>query len=252
MFKNWGELRMRKKLLAILAVFTLMIVSACSSGNEPASGEGEGNGKIDTFTYASLSDAVGLSPIMTNDSASANVTDHVYEKLFDRNTETMEIEPKLAESYENPDENTWLIKLKEGIKFHDGTDFNAEAVKYTFDKLRDPETAAPRASLMEPVESINVIDDYTVEIKTKYPYGPFLAALSHSNAAIVSPTADKEGDLNKEPVGTGPFKFAKWVPGDQVVLEANEDYRDGAPAIQQLIFKVVPERWMGHQNTISL
>ncbi len=241
MFKNWGELRMRKKLLAILAVFTLMIVSACSSGNEPASGEGEGNGKIDTFTYASLSDAVGLSPIMTNDSASANVTDHVYEKLFDRNTETMEIEPKLAESYENPDENTWLIKLKEGIKFHDGTDFNAEAVKYTFDKLRDPETAAPRASLMEPVESINVIDDYTVEIKTKYPYGPFLAALSHSNAAIVSPTADKEGDLNKEPVGTGPFKFTKWVPGDQVVLEANEDYRDGSPAIQQLIFKVVPE-----------
>ncbi|MED1605217.1 ABC transporter substrate-binding protein [Cytobacillus kochii] len=232
---------MRKKLLTILAIFTLMIVSACSSGNEPASGEGEGNGKIDTFTYASLSDAVGLSPIMTNDSASANVTDHVYEKLFDRNTETMEIEPKLAESYENPDENTWLIKLKEGVKFHDGTDFNAEAVKYTFDKLRDPETAAPRASLMEPVESINVIDDYTVEIKTKYPYGPFLAALSHSNAAIVSPTADKEGDLNKEPVGTGPFKFAKWVPGDQVVLEANEDYRDGAPAIQQLIFKVVPE-----------
>lgn len=241
MYKIWGELRMRKKLLAILAIFTLMIVSACSSGNEPASGEGEGNGKIDTFTYASLSDAVGLSPIMTNDSASANVTDHVYEKLFDRNTETMEIEPKLAESYENPDENTWLIKLKEGVKFHDGTDFNAEAVKYTFDKLRDPETAAPRASLMEPVESINVIDDYTVEIKTKYPYGPFLAALSHSNAAIVSPTADKEGDLNKEPVGTGPFKFAKWVPGDQVVLEANEDYRDGAPAIQQLIFKVVPE-----------
>lgn len=232
---------MKKKLLAILTICLLMIVSACSSDNESASGEGGNGGKIESFTYASLTDAVGLSPIMTNDSASANVTDHVYEKLFDRDAETMEIVPELAESYENPDENTWVFKLKEGIKFHDGTDFNAEAVKYTFDKLRDPATAAPRASLLEPVDSINIIDDYTVEIITKYPYGPFLSALSHSNAAIVSPTADKEGDLNKEPVGTGPFKFVKWVPGDQVVLEANADYRDGAPAINQLNFKVVPE-----------
>ncbi|MBP2242557.1 peptide/nickel transport system substrate-binding protein [Cytobacillus eiseniae] len=237
---------MKRNWVVLITLLAAIFLAACSSGgtssepNNENSNKGASGGE-DVLTYASLSDAVGLSPILTNDGASANITDHVYEKLFERNGETMEIEPQLAESYENPDENTWTIKLKQGIKFHDGTPFNAEAVKYTFDKLRDPATAAPRASLMEPVDSITVIDEYTVEIKTKYPYGPFLASLSHSNAAIVSPEADQTQDLMNKPVGTGPFKFVSWVPGDQIVLEANPDYRDGEPALKKVIFKVVPE-----------
>lgn len=233
---------MKKNWLFLITIISALLLSACGGASTKSSnGAKEAKPKIaETFTYASLTDAVGLSPILTNDSASANVTEHVYETLFKRNVDN-KIEPLLAESYENPDENTWIIKLKKGIKFHDGTPFNAESVKYTFDKLRDPATAAPRASLMAPVDTITVVDDNTVEIKTKYPYGPFLAALSHSNAAIVSPTADKKQDLNKEPVGTGPFKFVSWVPGDQIVLEANSDYRDGAPALKKVVFKVVPE-----------
>nr|WP_263324699.1 glutathione ABC transporter substrate-binding protein [Neobacillus sp. Marseille-Q6967] len=236
---------MKKNWLLVFTIITALLLAACSSGGgsskESSSEASEGSKDVESLTYASLTDAVGLSPIMTNDSASANVIEHVYETLFKRNAKTKEIEPVLAESYENPDELTWVFKLKQGVKFHDGTDFNAEAVKYTFDKLRDPATAAPRASLLEPVDTITVIDDYTVEIKTKYPYGPFLAALSHSNAAIVSPTADQKQDLMKEPVGTGPFKFVSWTPGDQVVLEANPDYRDGAPAVKKFVLKVVPE-----------
>jgi peptide/nickel transport system substrate-binding protein len=237
---------MKKNWLFVLTILTVLLLAACggkdTSSSEPKNeADGGGSKEVESLTYASLTDAVGLNPILTNDSASANVTDHVYEKLFERNSDTMEIEPQLAESYENPDENTWVIKLKQGIKFHDGTPFNAEAVKYTFDKLRDPATAAPRASLLEPVDTITVTDEYTVEIKTKYPYGPFLASLSHSNAAIVSPTADQKQDLNKEPVGTGPFKFVSWVPGDQIVLESNPDYRDGAPLVKKFILKVVPE-----------
>ena len=243
-----GGTLMKKTVWLSLMLLVLLVLSACGGGESAsAPKESDGSGSDDsasneTFTYASTSDAAGLSPILTNDSVSANITEHVYEKLFERNIDTMEIEPKLAESYENPDENTWVIKLKEGIKFHDGTPFNAEAVKYTFDKLRDPATAAPRASLLEPVDTITVIDENTVEIKTKYPYGAFLASLSHSNAAIVSPTADQAQDLMKEPVGTGPFKFVSWTPGDQVELEANEEYWDGgAPDLKKVVLKVVPE-----------
>ncbi|KAB2332682.1 glutathione ABC transporter substrate-binding protein [Bacillus mesophilum] len=234
----------KKNWLLVFTIMAALLLAACSGGESSSSSGSESGGgseEVESLTYASLTDAVGLSPIMTNDSASSNVNEHVYETLFKRDSETKDFTPVLAESYENPDELTWVINLKEGIKFHDGTDFNAEAVKYTFDKLRDPATAAPRASLLEPVDTITVVDDYTVEIKTKYPYGPFLAALSHSNAAIVSPTADQKQDLMKEPVGTGPFKFVSWTPGDQVVLEANPDYRDGAPKVKQFILKVVPE-----------
>ncbi len=235
---------MKKKwLIAVLFVVSI-VLAACSGddskGKESSSGSGSDiSGK--TFTYASTTDAVGLSPILTNDSASANVTEQVYETLFSRNIETMEIEPKLAVSYENPDENTWIFKLREGVTFHDGTPFNAEAVKYTFEKMRDPETAAPRASLFEPVNEITVEDEYTLKVTTKYPYGTFLAGLTHSNAAIVSPTADQNQDLMKQPVGTGPFKFVSWTPGDQLVLEANEEYWDGAPDLKKVVFKVVPE-----------
>ncbi len=228
-------------LLAFALIGCSNDASTQGSDESDSSGDKKASEAPQKLTYATTSDIVGMSPIDTNDSVSSAMIHQVYETLFVRDSETMEIKPKLAKSYETPDDKTWIINLKEGIKFHDGTPFNAEAVKYTFDQFRSEERAAPRASLLEPVESIKVKDEYTVVIKTKKPYGPLLAALSHTNASIVSPKADKDGNLNKQPVGTGPFKFVEWVQGDHVTLEKNENYWDGAPKLDKFTMKVVPK-----------
>ena len=197
----------------------------------------------DELVFGTTSDVVGMSPVLTNDTQSSAINDQIYETLFTREIKDFgKVVPLLAESYETPDDTTWIIKLKKGIKFHDGTDFNAQAVVFTFQRIVDPKVASPRASILGAMESVKALDDYTVELKTKYAYGPMLACLAHTNTAIVSPTAvQKYGDLMNNPVGTGPFKFAKRVPGNFVTLEANQDYWGGAPKLKTFTFKVVPE-----------
>ena len=217
-----------------LATFTVMLVlTTLLSAFAQAAG---------TLIYAAQADAVGLSPILTNDSVSSVATRHIYENLVRRNPETLELEPWLATSWETPNDTTWIFHLREGVTFQDGTPFNAEAVKSTFDRIKDPEVAAPRASLLEPVSDIEVVDDYTLRITTDPPYGAFLAALAHTNAAIVSPTAVKKyGDLMRNPVGTGPFKLEEWRSGDRIIMTRNPDYWGEAPSLDGFEVQVIPD-----------
>ncbi len=195
-----------------------------------------------TLVYGADSDVQGLSPILTNDRVSANVMDQIYDTLFVRDWDTMGIKPSLALSYENPDELTWIMHLRPRVVFSDGTPFNAAAVKFTFERLVDPKVAAPRASLLNMVDKIDVVDELTVKITTKYPFGPFPAILTHGNSGIISPAAvAKYGDLMHDPVGTGPFKLEEWVPGDHITLARNDSYWGDAPKLSHVIFRVIPE-----------
>ncbi len=195
-----------------------------------------------TFTYAAQADAVGLSPILTNDSVSAVAERHIYENLVKRDPVTNKLVPWLATSWDTPDATTWIFHLRQGVTFQDGTPFNAEAVKFTFERIMDPKVGAPRASLLTPIKSIDVVDDATVKITTKAPYGAFLAALAHPNAEIVSPTAVKKyGDLMKNPVGTGPYMLKDWVSGDHITLVRNPNYWGTPPSIDTFVIRVVPD-----------
>ncbi|MFW6029616.1 MAG: glutathione ABC transporter substrate-binding protein [Halanaerobiales bacterium] len=220
---------MLRKIL-ILSVISLLLFSGTVQSQD------------NILNYAASSEVVGLSPILTNDQVTSDVLSQVYDTLFVRNPETNEIEPNLAVDYEAIDDETWEIKLREGVEFHDGSPFNAEAVKFTLERIADPEVGSPRASLVDPIESIEVEDEYTVIIKTKYPYGPFLATLTHGNSAIVSPKAVEEhGDLMQNAAGTGPFMVDEWVSGDHISLKRNENYWGEMGNLDGITYKIVPE-----------
>jgi peptide/nickel transport system substrate-binding protein len=238
------------KFIVLLLVLTMSVgfLTGCSpsSNNANSSNDSEDKPNVDTpsdMTFVSATDAVGLSPILTNDSPSTNVIRTIYETLFVKDEEKGALVPLLAEGYENPDENTWVIKLKKDIKFQDGTPFNSDAVKYTFEKILDPAVAAPRASLIKSIERIETPDEYTVVLHTSAPYGIMITALAHPNLSIISPTADQAVDINREPkgAGTGPFQFKEWVSGDHVTVVKNENYWAGTPKLDSVTFKVVPE-----------
>ncbi|MCW1927753.1 glutathione ABC transporter substrate-binding protein [Bhargavaea beijingensis] len=250
-------MRKSRQLLLIPALMLSMLLTACAGGGQADTGNNAGNGEGEAaaggdLILAVLSDASTLDPQGSNDVPSNNIHNNLFDTLVELNGKN-EIVPSLATEWEMVDETTWEFKLREGVKFHDGTNFTAEAVKKTFDRVRDPDVASGKAYLYEMIESVEVIDQHTVQIKTAYPFSPLLSHLSHSGGSIISPklidedyAAMESGEepgaaINEHPVGTGFFKFESWEPGVSVKLAKNEDYWDGAPNVDTVTFNVIPE-----------
>lgn len=148
--------------------------------------------------------------------------------------------PQLAESWENPDPQTWIFKLRKGVKFHNGQELKAEDVKYTFDTELDEKFAAPNRSFYTPIKKVDVVDDYTVKFTLDSAYGPFLTYMDL--AILPKAVAEKQGDqFGNSPVGTGPFKFVSWKRGDTIELEAFNDYFEGRPKLDKVLLKIVPD-----------
>lgn len=161
-------------------------------------------------------------------------------------------QPSLAESWTiSPDGKTYTFKLKKGVKFHDGTPFNAQAVKYTMDRVHDPNAKTRISGVAYGFyEATEAPDESTAVIKLSKPWAPLMDGLSYLYR-IVSPTAGQKWgeDLAQHPVGTGPFMFKEWVPNSHVALVKNPDYNWGPPMLKhqgpayldEVIFKQIPE-----------
>ena len=152
--------------------------------------------------------------------------------------------PGLATSWEQIDDLTWEFALREGVTFHNGEPFTAEAVKYSFDRALDPEVESPTASLLGTIDNVEVIDDFTVRITTNQPDIMFLQRISELYGPIIPPAYVEEVGLDRfglEPVGTGPFKFVEWVKNERLVLEANEDYWGGPPKVSRVTVRPILE-----------
>lgn len=137
------------------------------------------------FIVSTGTDAVSMDPHGNNDLYSDQVRNTIYEGLV-KHDENMAITPLLAEEYEQVDEVTWRFSLRNDVVFHDGSEFNAEVVKANLERVTDPATASPRLNIFEMIEEVNVIDDYTVEIITEYPFAPFLNHLTHNGGGMIS------------------------------------------------------------------
>lgn len=230
--------------LAVLVVFALSVIAGCGGGGQENPQAKEGT----TFIFAQGADPRGLDPAFVDDGESAKPIVNIYENLVQYKPGSTEVQPGLATEWSSSEDGkVWTFKLREGVKFHDGTPFNAEAVKFTVDRQLPPNRTddMPYASFVfSPVEKVEVVDEYTVQFILNEPYAPFLANIAMCMAApIVSPTAvEKWGDsYNEHPVGTGPFKFVKWDKGQQIVLERNEDYWGEKAKVDKLVFKFTTE-----------
>lgn len=196
-----------------------------------------------TLTVAVPENLTGLDPAVVNDTLSQTSLRLIFQGLFGFDKD-MNLIPLLAESYEANDNATeYVIKLREGISFHDGTPFNAEAAKVNIDRLKNPDNKLSRRSLVSMIDTVDIVDGQTIKLTLTEPFGAMIASLAHPGAMMHSPAAiEKYGkDLDRNPVGTGPFKFKRWS-ADTLEVSKNENYwKDGLPKIEGVTIRSVPE-----------
>jgi peptide/nickel transport system substrate-binding protein len=169
---------------------------------------------------------------------------HMYEPLvkFERDLQT--ITGVLATEWERIDDLTMQFKLREGVTFHDGEEFNAETVRYSILRPLSDETPGDARSTYSIISDVEVVDDYTVNIITSSPDPALVARLTGFHMVMVPPAwiGDDQMRLGREGNGTGPYKFVSWSPNEDLVLEANEDYWDGAPSIKNVRLRTITEQ----------
>ncbi|MDD3653437.1 MAG: ABC transporter substrate-binding protein [Desulfotomaculaceae bacterium] len=199
-----------------------------------------------TLVYARGHDSLTLDPALAQDDESNKVIANIFEGLVRFKPGATEIEPCLAEAWHvSANGRLWTFYLRRGVKFHDGTPFNAEAVRFNIERQLPPQRTEGMAYapfVFDLIEEISTPDPYTVKLLLKYPYAPLLHNLAMPmSAPIVSPAAAAEqGEkFSFSPVGTGPFKMIKWIKGEKIILEANRDYWGGQPYFKRLVFTVV-------------
>jgi peptide/nickel transport system substrate-binding protein len=255
---------MRKNiLLTLLLLVGLMVFSACQADTvapeptqapaapapdtsepaAPAPVEPAPPAEPKTLTIASGTDVENMNIHLVTSSPSYSVLEHIYETLFAMSVDGV-LEPLLAESIEPGNEpQTFIIKLRQGISFTDGTPFNADAVKANIDWVLDTENAAPFRFLISRIQEVVVVDDYTVQINLDSDFAPLAAHLSHGALAMISPSALDQGPdfLAANAIGTGPYMLANWARDEAVTLQRNPDYWGEPAKIDTVIFKVVKE-----------
>jgi peptide/nickel transport system substrate-binding protein len=165
---------------------------------------------------------------------------HIYEPLVERDA-NMKLVGKLAESWEVVDPNTWKFNLRKGVKFHNGEEFTAESVKFTLERVLNPETKSGQTFLFTLIDKVEVADKNTAIIRTKSPFGALLANLSAYGEMLPPSAANDPKVFTERPTGTGPYKFVEFKKGEQWVMEVNPNYWGTKGKVGRVIFRSIME-----------
>jgi peptide/nickel transport system substrate-binding protein len=182
-----------------------------------------------------------MNPHAHSSDANFSYMSNFFDGLLQRRASDGKLEPALATKWERIDELTWKFDLRKGVKFHNGNDFNAEDVKFTFERMKDPKHSK-LLNIAKAIDTIETPDDYTVIFKTVKPV-PWFAETMHQNFIVDKESTETrdEGDYNTVAIGTGAYKFVEWVKGSYIRMEANDDYWEGAPKYKLVDIRPITE-----------
>jgi len=219
-----------RRLVSLALVFSLVL--AC----------GEALARDADIIISQKADVETFDPAQSNNTSTHNVTINVFDTLVRLSDDGKDFVGELAESWKLVDQTTWQFKLRRGVKFHNGEELNAAAVKFTFDTTMDPERKTRQRPTYVAFKEVRVDDPYTVSFITHKPYAIALTQIQY--LMIVPPGYIKQAgwdEFGRKPVGSGAFKFKEWERDVRVVLEANDAYWKGKPKVRSVGFRAIPE-----------
>jgi peptide/nickel transport system substrate-binding protein len=235
-----------KRSLFVSAIVFLVVLAACQAPAPQGSTSKVGG----QWVISATEEPDTLDPHKSTTALSDTILRYVGDPLIAKDQSGKYV-PGLAKSWTiSPDGLTWTFQLRDGVKFHDGTPFDAAAMKATFDRALDPATKSPIAGgLLGPVKSVATTDKSTLVLTLNQPFSPLLDNLSDAGRMLpLSPKAMNDADFGRKPISTGPWKVAEWRSGDRIVLARNPDYawaadflHKGAAFIDTIVFRIIPE-----------
>ncbi len=227
-------------------LLTALGLACCLAGSLPAHAQTPPN----VLLVGQIAEPKSLDPQAVTAVNDFRILVNLYDGLTRYKDGTLEVEPSLAQSWQiAEDGKTYTFKLRTDVTFHDGTSFDAEAVKFNFDRMLDKKHPYhdtgpfPLAFFFSAVDKVNALDSHTVEFKLKDPYAPFLSNLAYPTGLMVSPSAVKASGkgFGRKPVGTGAYKFEGWEANSKVVVSRNPDYWDGKAPLEAIIFRPITD-----------